>query len=125
MFLSLRDLRAEIVVTQPGQTWEPPGTCKIISFVVIFSEKKLSFQPDSNLVRPAGGSGQFCGDGLEVEKLVVNDIKKLWLLYQTIDNLLVGSEILNNKDCLLSVPSCRLLAWKVPKIRSQMERKPP
>ena len=33
---------------------------------------------------------------------MINDIKKLWLLYQTIDNFLVGSEILNNKNCLLS-----------------------
>ena len=102
MFLSLRDLRAEIVVTQPGQTWEPAGTCELISFNEIFSRRKLSFQPDGNLVRPAVGSGHFALNGLEVEQLVVEDIEKLGLLYQTVDNLLVGPEILNNTNWPLS-----------------------
>ena len=81
-----------------------------------FSRNKLSFQPDSNLVHQGIRTGQFGLDGSEVEKLVIDDIKKLGLVYQTIDNFLVVSEILKNKNFFLRplMSSSRLKCSKDP-----------
>ena len=54
---------------------------------------------------------------------MVDDIKELGLIYQTINNVLVTSQILKCKVDVVIVECFQ--AWKVPKILSQMERKPP
>ena len=56
----------------------------------------VSFDPDSNPVPPALTAGHFLQEEREVEKLVADDIKKLWLVYQPINNFLVRPQILVN-----------------------------
>ena len=95
MLLSLWDLRTEIVVPESGQSWEPAGAFNTNKKKIVLHEI-VSFEPNSNPVPPVLTAGHFLEEEREVEKLVADDIKKLWLVYQPVHNFLVRPQVLLN-----------------------------
>ena len=54
----------------------------------------ITFEPHTDPVQPAVTAGHLLLYGGEVEQLVVNDVERLWLVYQAINNFLVWPQVL-------------------------------
>ena len=54
----------------------------------------ITFEPHTDPVQPAATAGHLLLYGGEVEELVVNDVERLWLVYQAINNFLVWPQVL-------------------------------
>ena len=71
--LALRNLRTQVIVSKARQTWKPAR----------------SFQPNSDLVQPVSTCSNLVLDALEIEELMLDQVEELWLVNETVYNLLV------------------------------------
>jgi len=84
MLLPLGDLGAKVVVTHPGEAWEPSGSQK----------------PNCYLL-PPGSPLNLTQQYWEVEELVFDQIEELWLVNKAIHCLFIRSQVLEGaKDSI-------------------------